>query len=1008
MTQSSWLASRNFGIGFAKNAVPSEPQSFFRPIRARSFFGLAPGLAWQAVIFRRFAADWLVLPLTIALAISASAQTTGSLRGQVTDPSGAVVTSAEVSAVGPAGQTSTTKTDAKGNYEIGGLPPGKYTVTATAKGFAPFTQLGLEVTAGPAQKFDIPLDIQVEQEKVDVQDESSQVQVSPSNNASAIVLKGADLDALPDDPDELSQDLQALAGPSAGPNGGQIYIDGFTGGQLPPKSSIREIRINQNPFSAEYDKLGYGRIEIFTKPGTDKFHGQVSVQGNSSAFNAPNPFVQNESPYYSVIYNGNVGGPINKKSSFFFDFQRRNINEVAIVNAIVLTPDLAGTMPFNASVPNPRTRNNVGSRFDYQVSKNNTLTARYQFYDDTQDNAGVGGFTLPSAGHDSSSTEHTVQISDSQVLGTKAVNEIRFQYNRDNNHETPLSADPSINVIGNFDGGGSSGGRQTDHTDNYELQNYTSLALGKHFVKFGGRLRIAHEVSLSGAGFNGGFTFPTIEAYQAAEQALAMGDQTAAGASQFTLNASPTGAVPTVTATVVDAGLYVQDEFRLRQNVTLSYGLRFETQNAIHDHADWAPRVAIAWGIGGGGKSAPKTVLRAGYGLFYDRFGEGSVLNANRQNGVTQQQYVVAATSEAPIDFFPTVPAPGDLPPSQTVPTIYQINSRLRSPYVLQSAVSVERQLTKIANVTVSYLNSRGIHQFLSVNANAPTPGTPYSDGPRPNPSAGNIYQYMSEGIFKQNQLIANFNIRAGTKLTLFGFYSLNYANSDASGLSSFPSNQYDIGLDYGRASFDPRHRVFFGGTTALPYGFRLSPFMIFNAGSPYNVTVGQDLNGDSLFNDRPTFASNVSGSCLSPTAACHYAVPNEPYVPVPINYLTGPNHFTLNLRLSKTIGFGPERKASADQGGPGGPGPFGGAGGPRGGHGGGHGGHGGFGATSNRRYSLTFSVNARNVLNHVNLSTPIGNLNSQLFGQSNGLAGGPFSSSASNRRVELQASFSF
>ena len=356
------------------------------------------------------------------------------------------------------------------------------------------------------------------------------------------------------------------------------------------------------------------------------------------------------------------------------------------------------------------------------------------------------------------------------------------------------------------------------------------------------------------------------------------------------------------------------------------------------------------------------------------------------------------------------MPAPSDLPPSQTVPTIYQINSRLHSPYVLQSAVSVERQLTKIANVAVSYLNARGVHQFLSVNANAPLAGTPYSNGPRPDPSAGNIYQYVSEGIFKQNQLIANFNVRAGAKLTLFGFYSLSYANSDASGTSGFPSDQYDIGLDYGRASFDIRQRLFLGGTVGLPRGFRLSPFMIVNSGSPYNVTVGQDLNGDSFFNERPALAADPSGSCVSPTAICHYVVPKDPYVPIPINYLTGPSRYTLNLRLSKTFGFGPEKKgaAGAQAGGPS-MGPFGGGGGPPRGGGGGGGRGGGFNATSNRRYSLTFSVNARNVLNHVNLATPIGSLSSiQLFGKSNALAGGPFSGGASNRKVELQAAFSF
>ena len=952
--------------------------------------------------------------IVVAVALPVPAQNpTGTLRGQVTDPSGAVVTNAQVSAVGSAGQKSSAKTTANGTYEIGGLPPGQYTVTAKAPGFAEFIQRGLIVTAGKVQQLDIPLDIQVEKQKVEVQDDSSQVQVSPSNNANAIVFRGTDLDALPDDPDELSQDLQALAGPSAGPNGGQIYIDGFTGGQLPPKSSIREIRINQNPFSAEYDKLGYGRIEIFTKPGTDKFHGQVSVQGNSSAFNAPNPFVSNESPYYSTIYNGNIGGPINKKASFFFDFQRRNINEVSIVNAIVLGSDPGLTpTPFNQSVPNPRTRTNVGTRFDYQVSKNNTLTARYQFFHDVQDNAGIGGFSLPSSGYDALSSEHTLQISDSQILGSKAVNEIRFQYNRDNSHQTPLSTTPAINVLEAFNGGGSSAGAQSDHTDNYELQNYTSVALAKHFVKFGGRLRASHEVNLSGAGFNGGFTFRSIQDYRSAQQILAGGATTAPGASQFSVNTSASGEVPTVSATVVDAGLYVQDEWRLRPNITLSYGLRFETQNAIHDHADWAPRVAIAWGIDGKGKSAAKTVLRASYGLFYDRFAESSVLNANRMNGLTQQQFIVAATPANPIDFFPIVPPVSGLPPSQTVPTIYQINPRLHSPYVLQSAVSVERQLTKIANVTVSYLNSRGVHQFLSVNANAPLPGTPFSQGPRPDPAAGNIYQYISEGIFKQNQLIANFNVRAGTKLTLFGFYSLNYVNSDASGASSFPFDQYNLNLDYGRASFDVRHRVFFGGTAGLPYGFRMSPFMIFNSGSPYNVTLGEDLNSDSLFTDRPPFAMDVTGPCLSPTTVCHYVPnPTSPYVSIPVNFLTGPAHFTLNLRLAKTFAFGPERSATdgAQSGREGPRGGGGGGGGPRGGGGpfGGSGG-GGLGVASNRRYSLTFSVNARNLLNHVNLATPIGNLSSPLFGQSNALAGGPFSSAASNRRIELQASFNF
>lgn len=922
-----------------------------------------------------------------------SAPPTGSIRGQVVDPSGAVVPSAKVAIVESGKATHSTATNHDGVYEIANLPPGNYTVTANAKGFAVFAQTDVAVTAGQVSQFNISLEIKVEEQKVNVQEETPQVDVNPANNASAIILTGKDLEALPDDPDELQADLEALAGPSVGPNGGQLYIDGFTAGQLPPKSSIREIRINQNPFSAEYDKVGYGRIEIFTKPGTDKFHGQVNVVGNDSSFNSRNPFLGSaeQQPYDSVIYMANLGGPINKKASFFFDFQRRNIDEIAVVNAPAL--DL------QESVSNPRTRTNIGPRIDYQVTPTNTLTARYQYYRDTWMNDGVGGFTLPEAGYNTFSTEHTVQISDTQTIGTKAVNETRFQYLRDNSNQYPVSTGVALDVLGNFNSGGSSQGTQTHDQDHYELQNYTSLSQGKHFIKFGGRLRVVHDVDTSSAGFNGTYTFSSYQDYLPCVTQMGI-----CAPSQLAINSSPSGRVPTVPVTVEDTGLYVQDDWKVRPNLTLSGGLRFETQNAIHDHADWAPRLGVSWGIGGGGKTAPKTVLRAGFGLFYDRFSSTYLLNADRFNGIVQQQFV--QNSDVVYQVPPPIPTG-----SSVAQTIYQISPNLHAPTIIQSAVSVERQLTKIANVTLTYLNSRGVHQFVSLIPNAPllsiyptVPGTP------PSPT---YYQYASQGVFRQNQLIANFNIQAGSKLTLHGYYSLNYANSDTAGAASFPSDSHDLGLDYGRASFDIRDRVFFGGSIALPRGFRLSPFMIFNSGSPYNVTLGQDVAQDLQFNVRAAFAPNPTGICVSVSQACHYTSPTSPTDQIPVNYLTGPDSFTLNLRLAKTFGFGPEGASGRQPGGGGG-----GGGGPRGG--GGPGGGGGFGrgpggpggifgpATSSRRYNLTFSVSARNVLNRVNAGIPVGVLTAHDFGQSIGLAGGAFSSSAANRKLELQALFSF
>ena len=231
-----------------------------------------------------------LLSLAILTSNLSAQNSSGTLRGKVTDPSGAVISGATVTASTASGQQSTAVSNNQGVYEIKGLAPGTYTVSAVATGFATDVEPDVALTSGQVQQFDLALGIAVKQEKVEVQEEATQVSVNPENNAGALIIKGKDLEALSDDPDELQSELEALAGPSAGPNGGQIYIDGFTGGQLPPKASIREIRLNQNPFSPEYDKLGYGRIEIFTKPGSDKYHGQIFFNDNDSVFNTKNPF----------------------------------------------------------------------------------------------------------------------------------------------------------------------------------------------------------------------------------------------------------------------------------------------------------------------------------------------------------------------------------------------------------------------------------------------------------------------------------------------------------------------------------------------------------------------------------------------------------------------------------------------------------------------------------------------------------------------------------------------
>jgi hypothetical protein len=485
---------------------------------------------------------------------------------------------------------------------------------------------------------------------------------------------------------------------------------------------------------------------------------------------------------------------------------------------------------------------------------------------------------------------------------------------------------------------------------------------------------------------------------------------------------------PLLQFNLIDAGLYAEDEWRARPNLSLTYGLRFESQNNIHDHADIAPRLGVAWGVGSDGRAAPKTVLRAGFGMFYDRFGQNLLEQAFRYNGEPGSQQSI--TLQNPNFFsqqltFSQVSQAGG---TAIAPTIYKISPDIRAPYTIQSAVSVERQITKAATVSLTYLNSRGEHFFYIRNINAPGafPAlTQYGND--------NVYQYNSEGIFRQNQLIANARVAIGRKVSLFGFYTLNYANSNVSGggggggfstgtasSASFLSNQNDPMADYGRAAFDVRHRALIAGSIEVPYGFRLSPFIVINSGAPYNITTGQDNNGDSIFNDRPIL---VPGGAVCPTvtfSGAQYCTPLGTFSTavtsstlariVPVNFGNGPGNATVNLRLSKTFGFGREKKGGGGGSGDG-RGPRGGGLGGRGLSGAGGGGMGGFfggGGTTNRTYNLTFSVMARNLLNSLNPGSPVGNLSSPFFGQSISIAGGPFSSASANRRVDLQVKFSF
>jgi len=961
---------------------------------------------------------------------------TAALRGRVTDESGAIVPGAKVRLLDPAGASKSTTTDTTGAYSFASLEPGAYSLDASAPQLVMPAPTSVTIGSG-TQVVNLVLRVAPMTGKVAVQaDGAPAIGTEASSNASAVVLTGADLDALSDDPDDLAADLQALAGPSAGPNGGSIFIDGFSGGQIPPKESIREIRVNQNPFSPEYDKLGYGKIEIFTKPGFDKYRGTAQWNFANDFWNTRNPYSPGKAYFLLNELEGNAGGPLSRKSSFTLDAQRNMVDNGSISNALIVNPQTLAQQSFAGVLVTPGRFTSVSPRIDYQMGQNNTLMFRYGItHSDVRDN-GVGGFDLTSRGYHSQFTNQTVQAAETTVIG-HALNETRFQYYRSASQAIANSSDPAVLVLQSFNGGGSTQGRTFDTQNSFELQNYTSLVKGRHSWRFGVRSRGQTDDSVSPQNFNGTFSFgggqlePVLDAQNRA--LLDAGGQTqlapiapieryrrtllfqqlgytpaqiralGGGATQFSQSAG----IADLGVHQVDAAFFAGDEWRLRANLTLNLGLRYETQSNLRDRRDLAPRVAAAWAPGATARKAARTVLRAGLGLFYDRFGLGNTLAAQRYNGVVQRQYVVADP-----DFYPNLPTPLALAGSGTTQTVQQIDPRLRAPYIVQSALTLERQLPAHMTLAVTYTNSHGVREFRSADVNAPLPGT-YNpsvpgSGVFPLGHAGPVDLMESCGTYNQNQLISNVNAKVNGSLTLFGFYVFNRARSNTDGIGTFPANPYDSSGEYGPASTDVHHRVTAGGSVTLKWAVRISPFVTLQSGAPFDITAGSDLYGTTMFNGRPGIAAGPAKPGLIQTG---YGLldpnpaPGEPLLSR--NFGRGPGQISVNLRIAKTIGFGRERGTGAGDTRP----TTGAAANLQAAAGRGLGGLIGSPTTSHR-FNLSIGLSIRNLLNHTNPGPIVGNITSSYFGFANQTAGGQngegFYETANNRRLESQIKFTF
>lgn len=992
-----------------------------------------------------------------------------TVRGQVIDELKASIPNAEITLTSAAGKQFKAQSAITGEFSIANVPPGVYTLTATYTGFQAIIISDLKV---PLEKS--PLEIIMIVGTIDIVQEVSAntvgVSTNPDENMNATVLTEEFIKSLPDNEDDLREYLNNLVGPSGASgngNGADILVDGFSGGRLPPKESILQIRVNQSPYSAEFSNPGFNRVEIITKPGNDRWRGSGGWGYRNSALDARNAFALVRPDQMTNRFNFNFGGPIIKKKMSATLFADRNMTDGSNnTYARILTGD------FFSNVPIESVNTNIGIRADYLLNDRNTLNTNYSYRQSDAVNqefaarqGGFGGFggggfggggggfgggggggttnnLLPERGSNRNSSGHNLRISETWIVNSKMIHETRFQFSRDNSDQTALFQGVAINVLDAFSGGGATCCPNITQTTQFEFQDYLTYTTkgAKHTIKGGVQFDRESFEDVSASNFNGTFTFSTIDDYRLAVAGLndptarqcvpgAPVAQPAPGqprlatpcATQFTISRGN----PELNYSMFRGSWFVGDDWRIQPRLTVSFGLRHEFQTHLQDKVNFAPRFGIAWSPFKSGK----TTIRTGGGIFFERLRSNSLENAIRLGGgaALQQSFVVQNAVFAPTTAEAIRLNENQLTASRSA-ALRPLDPNLKSPYDINTSVSVEQQLPKGLIASVTYQFTRGINQFRTRNINAPfaDPANP-DQFIRPIAGAGQIFQYEASALNTSNQLRFNVNRRMG-RVMMFGGYSLSWIRSNGEGS---PADNYDLASEWGRSSGDRRHNIFSGNNFTLPYGFRLGAMIMASSGSPFNILTGLDDNRDGQITDRPIGLdgkpiqrnSDLSPSlygtaqfnrmicppgqtCVGTTGRVNLGEWLKQEYPNGVR-AQGPGNFNVSMDISKTFGFGTRNNNNAQnqQGGPGGGGMRGGGfGGPGGGGMRGGGGGGpmmmGFGGSESSRYSLTIQLRVTNVFNRVNFGNYSGTLGSAFFGI-------PSSASAA-RQLDMNLRFNF
>ena len=778
-----------------------------------------------------------------------------TVQGVVADATGAIVPNAEVDLVDTDGSIAgSTKSDGVGNFQMAAPHPGSFTLVISEPGFEtvhfPVTVQPIVKMAPAAHVFAAPLHITLPiaavATSVRVNGDNDDDLTASEDNRDSSVMTSSDLKALPIFDNDYVTAMSAFLDDSASGTGGSgLIVDGVEANRSPVSASaVQEVRINQDPYSAQYYWPGRGQMEIITKSAADKYHGQFNFLFRDSSMNAQNALAPSKPFEQRRIYEGHFTGPIffAKKSSFLASFNRAEEDLNSVVDATIVPTTGNPTGIFQANVATPTRDTEFSVRAAHQFGEKYSAYAQYSYEDWTGKNQGVGGQTLASAAYNSEWHEDDSVVHIDSTVSPVLLNQFSVVGEHTMNRHANVVEAPRVNVAGDFTGGSAQGDYLSTEY-NFRVFDMVTWNHGRHLIKFGAGIpHMSRRAYDDNTNELGSYTFgPTLAADGSVEQS-ALDNYTNNLPSAFSQN---TGDVHFIYHQQ-EMGAFVQDQFKVNERFSITPGIRYDWQNFLATkRLGFAPRISFGYVI----DKDSKTVLRGGGGIYYDRFGSGPLLDLARYEDARRRSVQISldpanepATGCVPVSDCTTVT---DQPAN-----LAELKSDAAIPYQIQYGLSIERQIGEKATAVVSAYSARGIHEFRSVDINAPTPESGYTE--RPNPSFGLIRQMQPDAFFEGNGLDVSFRGRVNKYFTGFGRYTWSHYESNTGGLWWYPQNQYAPDDEWSNANWDRRQRISMYAMFNPKSVYNIAAGIFANTGRPWTVTTGADEYGDGLFNARP------------------------------------------------------------------------------------------------------------------------------------------------------------